>query len=106
MKGDRKILFNTILKYSSNHVYTHIKAKRKRIFFKVKYHSKFLPFDAKFTEKMYVYLYKLTKRPKCNCCSEPVNKFYSFSRGYSTFCSTKCVANSKEVFKLKFKNLK
>ena len=50
----------------------------------------------KFSELLYLYFNGLEDIPKCPYCGNPV-KFIDFSKGYHTYCSQKCVYNSKDV---------
>jgi hypothetical protein len=50
----------------------------------------------KFSELLYLYFYDLSEPPKCPVCGN-VLRFISFSEGYHTYCSAKCMSNSNEV---------
>lgn len=47
-------------------------------------------------EKMYWYYNNITEHPKCPGCGKPV-RFFSFNRGYATFCGHDCAMRSNEV---------
>ena len=54
----------------------------------------YFDFAGSWIEKLYCYFYKIDKTPLCPVCGNKL-KFYSFKKGYQTFCSTKCLANSE-----------
>jgi len=49
----------------------------------------------RFAEKLYCYIYGVTKYPTCQQCTNTITKFRSFQRGYAFFCSNKCVAMNR-----------
>lgn len=53
-----------------------------------------------FRERLYLYINKLSDRPVCKVCSNPVN-FINLTKGYYQYCSLKCSNSSKEVKNLK-----
>jgi G:T-mismatch repair DNA endonuclease (very short patch repair protein) len=58
-------------------------------------HSGFLCHDAKVSERIYVIINDITTSPTCEC-SKP-RPFLSMTRGYQTFCSSKCSQSSSQV---------
>ena len=57
------------------------------------------------TERIYHIINNLYEIPKCKECNINYVKFYDMSRGYTQFCSKKCL-NDNEEFKEKIKNIK
>lgn len=49
-----------------------------------------------YSRRLYHYWYNLNEIPKCKKCSKGEVKYDSFGTGYKTYCSVKCMRNSKE----------
>jgi G:T-mismatch repair DNA endonuclease (very short patch repair protein) len=52
------------------------------------------PEDLSISQRLYWYYHDINNHPTCPICGKDL-KFYSFKKGYQTFCSTKCLANSE-----------
>lgn len=48
-------------------------------------------------ERLYCLLNNLKEKPKCNICNEKELRFINSEKGYSKYCSTKCLSNSSEI---------
>jgi len=54
------------------------------------------PTNLSWTEKLYWYIHKLTKRPVCAVCGNPV-RFINIKEGYKTFCCRDCIYKSDDI---------
>jgi len=48
-------------------------------------------------QRLYSLLNDIKEIPKCNICNEKELRFINSEKGYSNYCSTKCLSNSTEV---------
>ena len=55
-----------------------------------------LPQELSFKERVFWYKNGLTEHPTCKVCGKKVN-FINTTKGYSKYCSAKCVNNSPDV---------
>ena len=60
-------------------------------------HTNYLDDTCKFTERLYQIIYDLYTRPFCKGCNVQYVNFLNFSKGYSQYCSVKCMSNSDDV---------
>lgn len=97
MEQNKITIVELFRKHGAQYIYGPLFAKHKRLVLVISTYGSFLPDNARFVEKLYVYFYDLTERPHCLHCGENVSRFYGFSKGYALFCSNKCVANSIDV---------
>lgn len=61
----------------------------------------YIPGNLDLQEKLHLFYHQID-RPKCKTCGGNV-KFYSFSKGYSSFCSNSCAQKNKEIIDKKKK---
>src|SRR5208283_2060295 len=59
------------------------------------YDEKHFNLSFPFTQKLYNYLYEITKIPKCDNCGNDIKWRGIFTEGYLKNCSKKCKGNSK-----------
>jgi len=50
-------------------------------------------------EELYKIFYNITENPKCQTCGKTITTFLNFKKGYTKFCSSKCVAQNKNISK-------
>lgn len=94
-KNDLFTFLTTRKKYSNSYF---IESYFKKIFKThyeniLNFHNKYYDFDIPFNQKLYNYLYDITKLPCCLNCGKNT-KYVSFSYGYGTYCSTQCSLHS------------
>lgn len=72
------------------------------LFSLIENHCKDMPQNLSIKEKTYLYYYNINKRPLCKTCNTPTHIKDSFKRGFSKYCSVKCMnsnKNRKELIK-------
>ncbi len=75
-----------------------IKNKHIDIYRNIIQQTSYLDDKCTFNERLYNILNNIINRPYCKICSNNV-KFISFNKGYSLYCSTKCMSNDPEIKK-------
>ena len=101
--NDNPIILQIISGCGSRHTYKKIKYKHPKLYQRIMEYANSLPRNITWTEKLFMYYYDITTRPGCIVCGQAVKRFYSFNRGHSIYCSTKCVA-CDNLTKLRRKN--
>lgn len=87
------ILLQLIERVGMRHLYKHLKYKHPILFEKITTATSTLV-DAKFSERIYGFVYNLQDRPRCLHCGRQV-KYKGFATGYAMYCGHSCVAKAE-----------